>query len=362
MHPMQQALRLATSVLGNVSPNPAVGAVVVADGRVVGMGATLPPPGRHAELVALAEAGESARGATMYVTLEPHAHRGRTPPCTDAIVGAGVRQVCIALVDPNPMVNGRGIEALRSAGIGVVLADRDSPEARASAQITQAFAKHVTTGLPLVVAKFAASLDGKLATSSGESRWISGLEARRHAHWLRAKSDAVMVGSRTVAIDDPQLTARYLEQPSSRQPLRVVVEGQTRLPNDAALLGEPGETVVVTAAAGRRVPGAEVISLPGIDGRVDLPALLRHLGARGVTSVLVEGGSVLLGSLFDQRLVDKVVVFIAPVIVGGAGAPSPVRGTGAVRLADALRLRHVTYRQIGEDVVVTGYPTGSHVS
>lgn len=359
---MQQALRLATSVLGNVSPNPAVGAVIVANGRVVGMGATLPPPGPHAELVALGEAGESARGATMYVTLEPHAHQGRTPPCTDAIVEAGVRQVCIALADPNPMVNGRGIETLRSAGVGVALAARESPEARASAQITQAFAKHVTTGLPFVVAKFAASLDGKLATGSGESRWISGPEARQHAHWLRAKSDAVMVGSRTAAIDDPQLTARYLEQPPSRQPLRVVVEGKMRLPNDAALLAEPGETVVATAVAGRRVPGAEVISLPGSNGRVDLPALLQYLGLRGITSVLVEGGSVLLGSLFDQRLVDRVVAFIAPVIIGGDGAPSPVGGAGAVRLADALRLRHVAYRQIGEDMMVTGYPTGSHVS
>ncbi|MBM3939609.1 MAG: bifunctional diaminohydroxyphosphoribosylaminopyrimidine deaminase/5-amino-6-(5-phosphoribosylamino)uracil reductase RibD [SAR202 cluster bacterium] len=353
---MAEALALAREGLGTTSPNPSVGAVLVNEGRVVGKGRTQPPGQAHAEIVALREAGEAARGATLYVTLEPCAHHGRTPPCADAIVAAGVREVRVATLDPNPKTDGKGVRVLREAGIGVTIGDGEAD----AQQAIEAFAKHVRTGLPFVTAKFAMSLDGKVATRAGDSIWITGEEARRVAHQLRAESDAVMVGVGTVLADNPRLTVRDVPTKGDRQPMRVVIDSEGRTPADAALLSQPGQTLVAVAdiAASQRAwkGGSGAVLLPGEDGRVDLRAVLELLGQQDVTSVLVEGGPTLLGSLFDAGLVDKVIAFVAPTIIGGETAKSAVGGLGAARMADALRLRDVSYRQAGDDMMVIGYP------
>ena len=354
---MQRAIELAREAVGNTSPNPPVGAVLVRDGRVVGEGRTQPPGGPHAEAEALRMAGDAARGADLYVTLEPCAHYGRTPPCADALVEAGVASVHIAVMDPAPHTAGRGAQYLREAGIPVTV-DDGPPEAR---RLVEAFAKHVTTGLPFVVAKFAMSLDGKIATRTGDSKWITSAESRRYVHEMRARSDAIMVGIGTALADDPQLTARDADGvPLPSQPLRVIVDSRGRLPSDAAMLSQPGDTLVAMAredaGAWERLEAAgALVFAAGDDGRVYLAALLAELGRREITSVFVEGGGALLGSLFDEGLVDRVVGFVAPVIIGGAGALSPVGGSGAARMADVVRLSGARVERIGEDVVVMGW-------
>ncbi|MSQ40368.1 MAG: bifunctional diaminohydroxyphosphoribosylaminopyrimidine deaminase/5-amino-6-(5-phosphoribosylamino)uracil reductase RibD [Dehalococcoidia bacterium] len=355
---MQRALALARDALGTTSPNPTVGAVLVMDGQVVGEGVTQPPPGPHAEVVALRQAGERARGATLYVTLEPCSHHGRTPPCTQSLIEKGVAQVHMAVLDPNPLVAGKGQATLEEAGVGAFLGEG----AEQAQQLYEAHARYITTGLPLVVAKFAMSLDGKIATATGHSQWITGEETRHHSNRLRGVYDAILVGIETALADDPLLTYRDSSgTPHKRQPLRVVVDSTGRMPPTAKLLAQPGKTLVATA----RIPpeqqalleraGAEVVALPGEDGRVDLHALLRLLGQREVTSVIVEGGSTLLGALFDQRLVDKVMAFVAPIIVGGGQAPTPVGGVGIHHMAEALALQRVTVERIGDDLLVIGY-------
>jgi diaminohydroxyphosphoribosylaminopyrimidine deaminase/5-amino-6-(5-phosphoribosylamino)uracil reductase len=371
-NPMDRALSLARQALGTTSPNPAVGAVIVKDGRIAGEGFTQPAGGTHAEVVAIRQAGQAARGATLYVTLEPCCHHGRTPPCTEAILAAGVREVHLSHLDPDPHVSGRGKAELESAGVTVLVGEGEE-EAR---RINEAYLKHRTAGLPFVIAKFAASLDGKIAATSGDSRWVGGPESRRWAHRQRTVMDAIMVGVRTVLIDDPELTAR--PEPGEgarqadgepRQPLRVVVDSRGRTPASARVLRPPARALVATTDASSEAwrrqmgdAGAEVVVLPAYgtggpasEGRVDLGELLRHLGGRDVLSLLVEGGGELLGSFFDLRLVDKVQAIIAPVIIGGQEAPSAVAGRGARRMADALRLRDVTVERLGEDLLVTGY-------
>jgi len=356
---MRRALELARRALGTTSPNPTVGAVIVKGGEIVGQGFTQPPPGDHAEIVALRQAGERARGATLYVTLEPCPHFGRTPPCADAIIEAGIAEVHYAMADPDPLVNGQGHRKLEAAGI-TVRAGEGEAEAR---RINEAFIKHRTAGLPLVIAKFAASLDGRIAAASGDSRWVSGPESRQWAHRLRTQVDAILVGSSTVVLDDPLLTARPGGQEAARQPLRVVVDSRGRTPPMARVLRGPGPTLVATVegapAAWRdslRAAGAEVVPFPAVEGRVDLLALLRELAQRDVLSLLVEGGGVILGSFFDGGLVDKVHVIIAPMIIGAEDAPAAVAGQGAYRMADALRLRDVAVERLGDDILVTGYP------
>ena len=357
---MERALVLARDALGTTSPSPTVGAVIVApDGIVVGEGFTQPPPGPHAEIVALRQAGPRARGATLYVTLEPCPHYGRTPPCTDAIIGVGIAEVRYAMDDPDPRVNGGGHRALVAAGIRVVVGDGEE-EAR---RINEAFIKHRTRGLPFVIAKFAASLDGRIASASGDSRWVSGPQTRQRFHHLRTQVDAILVGSATVVIDDPLLTARPNDSEAQRQPLRVVVDTRGRTPPMSRIFTGPARTLVATAedslAAWRAVleaRGAEVVPLPKHGEHVDLLALLRELARRGVLSVLVEGGGVVLGSFFDRALVDKLHAVIAPIIIGSADAPAAVAGQGAYRMSDVLRLRDVTVERSGEDILVTGYP------
>ncbi len=356
---MQRALELAREALGTTSPNPTVGAVIVRDGETVGEGFTQPPPGDHAEIVALKQADKSARGATLYVTLEPCPHFGRTPPCADAIIEAGIAEVHYAMADPDPLVNGRGHRKLEDAGIAVHVGEGEA-EAR---RINEAFIKHRTKGIPFVIAKFAASLDGRIAAASGDSRWVSGPQTREWAHQLRAKVDAILVGSSTVVIDDPLLTARPGDRVAERQPLRVVVDSRGRTPPMARVLTSSARTLVATVegAPGAwrdslRATGAEVVAFAAADGRVDLLALLRELAGRGVLSLLVEGGGVILGSFFDRELIDKVQAVIAPIIIGAEDAPAAVAGRGAYRMADALHLRDITIEPLGDDILVTGYP------
>ena len=354
--PMRRALELARQSVGTTSPNPPVGAVLVKNGRIVGEGRTQPAGGPHAEAEALRDAGAEAHGADLHVTLEPCAHYGRTPPCADALAAAGVASVRIAVMDPAPHTAGRGVERLRSAGIPVTVDDGPA-EAR---RLVEAFAKHSTTGLPFVVAKFAMSLDGKIAARSGDSRWISNETSRREAHRLRAEADAVMIGVGTALADDPRLTVRGVPLGARAQPLRVVVDSAGRIPAGAAMLAEEGRTLVAVASleAARRIEasGAEAIVVAGADGRVDLPRLLAELGARNVMSLLVEGGATLHGALFADGLVDKVVAFVAPIVIGGADAPGPVGGAGAERVADAIRLADATYAEMDGDLMITGYP------
>ena len=362
---MGQAIALAGLALGQVSPNPAVGAVIVNGGKIVGQGFTQPPGSWHAEIMALKQARELARGAVMYTSLEPCCHYGRTPPCTKAVVASGIRAVHMATIDPNPIVAGKGKADLERHGIRTRVGEHEE-QAR---ELIEAYSKHITTGMPFVTAKFAMSLDGKIATRSGDSRWITGEEARRFAHNLRYPMDAIMAGANTIITDDPQLTVRSgggKGGTMKKQPLRVIVDGKGRTPPSARVFHETGETILATSGGLDKITrqnltasGAELLDLPGTDDSVDMEGLLKGLGSRGITSVLVEGGGVLLGSLFDAGLVDKVIAFIAPVIVGGAKARTAVAGSGFEKMLEACRLERVKTETFGADVMVTGYVSGA---
>lgn len=358
---MQHALSLAQLALGHASPNPAVGAVIVKDGVVIGEGYTQPPGSHHAEIVALHQAGEKARGATMYVTLEPCCNQGRTPPCTRSIIEAGIAKVCLAMLDPNPLVAGRGMQELQEAGIETVLGEGGEE----AGELNEAYVKWITTGIPFVTGKFAMSLDGKIATRTGDSRWISSEQSRRFVHNLRHQTDAIMVGVDTIITDDPQLTARAGREggQSEKQPLRVVVDSKARTPTSANVLQVPGRTLIAVArgeAPPHRIKAlihdnSEVVEIPPRDGLVDLGELLKVLGQRGITSILVEGGAGVFGSLFEYRLVDKMMVFIAPIIIGGAEAKVPVKGKGVEKVAQALTLDRTRVERVSNDILVTGY-------
>ena len=358
---MEQALSLARLALGQVSPNPAVGAVIVNRGEVVGQGYTQPPGSPHAEIVALKQAVERARGGVMYVTLEPCCHHGRTPPCTQAIIAAGITEVHLAMLDPNPRVSGRGRDELEAEGIRTYVGERGAE----AEQINEAYAKFITTGMPFVTAKFAISLDGKIATRSGDSKWISSEAARKQVHNLRYTVDCIMAGVNTIVVDDPRLTARSCGGRGGKarvQPLRVIVDSKGRTPLTARVFSEPGKTLLASAklvkpeekGAYAQV-GAELLELPSAEGWVDLEKLLAVLGQREITSVLVEGGGILLGSLFDRGLVDKVIAFIAPIIIGGREAKTAVAGNGVDKVVDSLKLERVSVDRLGEDVMVSGY-------
>jgi len=353
---MPQAISLAKKALGKVSPNPAVGAVVVNNGRIVGEGHNQPPGGPHAEIVALAQAGEAASGATIYVTLEPCCHYGRTPPCTQAIIASGVEEVHMAMLDPNPLVSGKGREQLENARIKTYLGEHE-PEVR---EINEAYIKFISTGIPFVAAKFAMSLDGKIATRNFDSQWISNDLSRECVHQARWTTDAIMVGLNTVLRDNPRLTARTTE--GEKYPLRVIVDSHGQTPPDAKALQPPGGILMATTTEIKLMRanqyaeiGAEVLMLSSGNGSVDLSKLLKELGERNITSILVEGGSLLLGSLFDLRLVDKVMVFIAPIIVGGNEAITAVAGEGVANISEALRLKQVRIKRLEDDIMIIGY-------
>lgn len=358
---MQRALELARRAEGYTSPNPMVGAVIVRDGKVVGEGYHHRAGAAHAEVNALQDAGEAAHGATLYVSLEPCNHHGRTPPCSEAIINAGIAHVVYAAADPNPKARG-GAHRLREAGLKVtshVCADQ-------AYELNRFFFCHVHTKRPYIIAKYAMSLDGKIATHTGHSQWITGAAARQRSHQLRHAVDAIMVGSSTAIADNPQLTVRT-QQNDPRHPLRVVLDSQGRVPLTSKLFSAnlPGKTLVATTAA---MPAAHADQLTQQDvevlrlsadsqGRVDLKCLVDALGERHLQSLLVEGGSTVLGALFDAGLVNEVWAFVAPVLIGGAKAPSPLAGTGVMTMAEALRCDDVQVERLGNDMLLRGKVT-----
>lgn len=352
---MRRALELAGRGRGLTSPNPMVGAVVVREGEVVGEGYHERAGQPHAETEALRVAGERAHGATLYVTLEPCAHWGRTPPCAPAVVAAGIRRVVVALEDPHPLVAGRGLEILRQAGLDVtvgVLAEEAAAQNRV-------FLTAVREGRPHVTLKAAMTLDGKIADLHGASRWITGDEARREGHRLRAEADAIVVGLTTVLRDDPQLTVR-LPTPWPREPYRVVLDAEARTPPGARVIvaGTPARALIAVAerAAPDRVArlaeaGATVLRLPAHAGRVEPAALLAALFARDVRAVLLEGGAEVHGAFVDAGLVDRVAIFVAPRLLGGRAATPVVAGTGRT-LKEALELTGWSVRPLGPDLLI----------
>jgi diaminohydroxyphosphoribosylaminopyrimidine deaminase / 5-amino-6-(5-phosphoribosylamino)uracil reductase len=356
---LRQTLRLARRGSGRTSPNPMVGAVVVRDGQVVGAGYHRQAGGPHAERIALDQAGRKARGATLFVNLEPCHHTGRTPPCTAAILESGIKRVVFGLEDPNPRVSGGGGAFLRSQGIevlGGVLED----ECRI---LNEVFVKWVTTGLPFVTLKAALSLDGKIATWMGDSRWISNDLSRARVHRLRSRVDGILVGIGTALADDPLLTPR-ISRKTVRTPLRVIVDPRLRIPLSARLFSDPGPVLI---AAGERASnrkraelkrkGVEVIFLPDPGGRFDLKPLLDYLGQKEVTSLLVEGGAEIFASFLNEKLADRLWLFYAPILIGGQSAKGMIGGGGAATVAEALRLDRLKWRTLGHDFFVEGYLT-----
>jgi diaminohydroxyphosphoribosylaminopyrimidine deaminase / 5-amino-6-(5-phosphoribosylamino)uracil reductase len=331
------------------SPNPMVGAVVLdRDGHLAGEGYHRAKGEPHAEEEALRQAGERARGGTLYVSLEPCTHVHRHPSCADAVIASGVYRVVVAMADPDPRVCGAGIKALESAHVRTEVGLHEDRARR----LNEFYVKHRETGRPFVTAKFAMSLDGKIATRTGESRWITGEDARRHGHRLRHEHDAILVGIKTVIADDPELTAR-LDGEDLRQPLRVVLDSQLRIRQSARVVGP--NTLIATTRAGR-VGLADVVTLPAADdGRVSLPDLLDELGRRNILSVLVEGGGEVHAAMFERGLVDKVYAYVAPKLIGGRDAPGPLGGKGSERLSEATNLNEVDVTRLGEDFLISGY-------
>lgn len=358
---MQQALELAAKGRGWTSPNPMVGAVVVAAGRVVGRGYHQRAGGPHAEVNAIDDAGDEAAGATLYVNLEPCNHFGRTPPCTRKIIDAGIRRVVVAMADPNPGVTGGGNASLRERGIDVTTGVCEK-EARC---LNEYFIKWTTTGRPFVVVKCASTLDGRIATRSGDSRWVSGPASRRFVHWMRHGVDAILVGVATVKKDDPSLTTR-LEGVCGSDPIRIILDTHLSISPAATMLHQvsPAPTWVVCgpqAPADRRAAlehsGARVIGLPLQGGRIDLPMLIGTIGAMGVTSLLIEGGGTVIGSAFAARIVDKVCLFYAPKILGGDDGVPMCRGSGPETMDQSIPIYDLTVSRFDDDVLLQGYLT-----
>jgi diaminohydroxyphosphoribosylaminopyrimidine deaminase / 5-amino-6-(5-phosphoribosylamino)uracil reductase len=354
---MRAALALARRGLGAVWPNPAVGCVIVNHGRVVGRGWTQPGGRPHGETEALRRAGEAARGAVAHVSLEPCCHWGRTPPCVDALITAGVQRVVVALEDPDPRVAGEGLHKLRAAGLDVEV----GLCAEEAAEINAGFLSRLRLGRPLVTLKFATSLDGRIATASGESQWITGPPARERAHALRASHDAIMVGTGTVLADDPQLTCR-LPGLNHRSPVRIVIDRNLRIPPSARLIADAPRvpTWVLTLRSANPVRRAAFlanrVTLIDVDQdrdhQVDLVAAMAALGERGITRLLVEGGSRLAAAFFRARLVDRLVWVNAPLVIGGEGIPA-IAGLDVTALADAPVFEQLSTETIGADVLTT---------
>lgn len=354
---MKKALAAASSVIGKTSPDPAVGAVVVKNGRIISVGFHDRFKTPHAERYALKKAGKKARGATLYINLEPCCHYGNTPPCTDNIIKSGIKRVVAAMQDPNPLINGKGFKKLEKAGIKVVkgLLEKEAMK------LNEAFVKHITTGMPFITLKSAMSLDGKTTTSSGESKWITGPAARKTAHRLRALNDAVVAGINTVIKDDPLLTVRLAR--AEKQPLRVIVDSRASVPLESNVVKDKSAftLIAVTKAANRKKiralerAGCRVLEVPAKDGRVDLKRLFARLGKMHITSVLIEGGSEIAGSAVERGLVDKVIFFVSPILIGGAKALTAVGGKGISKLAGAVRLTNLSIRRSGGDLIIEGY-------
>jgi len=358
---MKEALALASGVLGMVSPDPAVGAVVVKNGKIVGKGYHNRFSTPHAEDYAIKKAGDKAKGATLYINLEPCCHYGNNPPCTDNIIKSGIKRVVAAIRDPNPLVNGKGFNRLRKAGIKVDVGLLKKEALR----LNEFFIKYITAKRPFVILKMAMSLDGKIATFSGESRWISGEESRKFSHYLRGITDAVMVGIGTVLSDDPRLNIRHIRAKNLTEPLKIVIDPEGRVPISSNLIKDPAKAIIVVTkkAPARRLKklrslGAKIIfGRPDkrAKGRIDLKALMATLGKQKITSIMIEGGAGLAASALSSKIVDKAVFFVAPKIIGGRDALSPVGGKGIKKVSKALHLKDVTTKRLGEDIMIEGY-------
>ncbi|MCM3871392.1 MAG: bifunctional diaminohydroxyphosphoribosylaminopyrimidine deaminase/5-amino-6-(5-phosphoribosylamino)uracil reductase RibD [Pyrinomonadaceae bacterium] len=356
---MARALTLAAKGTGQVSPGPLVGCVITnAEGEVIGEGFYVYEAVKHAETLALEQAGDRAKGATAYVSLEPHAHFGRTSPCTDALIAAGIRRVVAPIEDPNPKVSGRGFEHLRAAGLEVT----NGLMAGEARKVNEKYFQFMKTGRPFVHLKLATSLDGKIATRTGDSRWITGPESRARAHELRHEYDAILIGAGTALADDPLLTDRS-SKPRRRPLVRILLDERLQTDPESQLVRTAKEAPVLIFSGESRDAGKiEVLQSRGVEivsdsskGR-DLPAVLEELGKRSLQSVLIEGGATVAGNLIDAGLVDKVTFFLAPVIIGGRDAPNAIGGHGTDKLIDALNLVDVEMVQRGRDIEVTGYP------
>lgn len=361
---MRLALRLARRGAGTTSPNPMVGAVVVRGSQIVGRGYHRRAGEPHAEILALQNAGKKARGATLYVTLEPCNHFGKTPPCTEAVLKAGVRKVVVGMKDPNPLVSGRGIRRLRRAGIQVEVGDSDE----ACRELNAPFCKYITSRRPFVFLKGAMTLDGKIATRSGDSRWITSPESRQEVHRLRRDVDAVMVGIGTVLRDDPLLNVRLPRTKPGHQPLRIVVDSRLRIPLKSRLVQTAFQYPTLIAATRAASPSKirllekmniEVWALPKDSrGKVNLKILMKRLGDRGIVSVLLEGGAQMNASALKARLVDRLLFFFAPKIIGGIRAPGVIGGEGFRRMREAMPLELLRIRRVGPDLLVEAKISG----
>lgn len=355
-HFMGLALRLALKGKGKTSPNPMVGALVVKNGRIIGRGFHERAGLAHAEVMALEEAGMKAKGADLYVTLEPCTHFGRTPPCADKIIASGIRRVVIGMADPNPINNGKGIEFLKQHKIRVEVGFLENKLRK----LNEAFIKFITRKIPFVTVKVGQSLDGKIATRTGDSKWITSDKSRVVAHRLRARYDAVMVGVNTILRDNPKLDAWF----SKKQPIKIVVDSQLSVSEEANVLFRKGNVIFVTlpVKSGQETENREIIARRAkiLDvkekaGQINLRDMMKKLAQLEITDILVEGGGTLIGGLFDEGLVDKVLFFISPKIIGGKEAISSVMGSGIARIDKAIKLREVKSRKIGEDFLIEGY-------
>ena len=358
---MERAFVLANKGKGRTSPNPMVGAVLVKDGHIVGEGFTSPAGGPHAEAMAIMDAGEDCKGSTCYVSLEPCSHYGRTAPCAEALIDAGIKEVYSAIEDPSSKVNGKGHRMLENAGISVKVGLGKEK----AFEINKQWFKYINTGRPWITAKFAVSLDGKLATSTGESQWITNEYSRNRVHQVRNMSDAILVGSGTVLADNPRLTTRISDANKFiRNPLRIVVDSAGSVPLDAHIFDPklPGDSVLATTEKTDQShydvllsQGISVWVLPQDDkGRVDLGSLLDRVGQEEIITMLVEGGSILLGSLVSENLIDHIKAFVAPIIIGGKSSPGPIGDPGISSLADVLRLDRIESENINGDILIEG--------
>jgi diaminohydroxyphosphoribosylaminopyrimidine deaminase/5-amino-6-(5-phosphoribosylamino)uracil reductase len=353
---MNLARKLALKAKGATSPNPMVGAIVVKNGRVLGSGYHQRAGMAHAETIALDEAGPRARGATLYVTLEPCTHFGKTPPCVDRIITSGIKEVVVGMVDPNPKNNGKGIKILRQNKIRVEVGFLED-ELRV---MNEAFLKYITKRMPFVTVKVAQSLDGRIATRLGDSKWITSDRSRAYAHRIRRDYDGVMVGVNTVLRDNPRLNTWF----SKRQPAKIIVDSQLSVPQNANIFSADSKVIIVTLNArpgqeteNRKILAAhaKILEVKERAGQINLKDALKKLAQLEITNILVEGGGTLIGSLFDEGLVDKVLFFVSPKIIGGKDAIGSVMGSGIAHVARAIKVRVVQLKRFGEDFLIEGY-------
>ncbi len=353
---MRRALRLAEKGRGRTSPNPMVGAILVKKDEVVGEGYHAKAGEAHAEIIALQRAKEDAKGATLYINLEPCTHYGKTPPCAPQVIKAGVKRVVIGMEDPNPLVRGKGIKTLKKAGLDVEVGILE----RECRRLNEAFCKYILEKEPFVILKVAATLDGKIATRGGESKWISGEDSRRFVHKLRDQVDGVLVGIGTILRDDPMLTTGIK---GGRDPYRIVLDSRLKIPEEARVIGDfPARVVIVATelAPGEKIDrlakkGVRIMTLPSKEGKVDVKLCLSKLGEIGITSLLVEGGGQINGSFLDEGLIDKLLLFLSPKLIGDHKAPGIFGGGGVSSLQEAIPLKEMKVKRIGEDMLLEGY-------